>query len=135
MENKLVDFYLLIDDQPGFRTSFLLTARMLRIRNYKMFSTAEEMLAAVDDGAPLRTILMDWNLIGSQIMKAELIGELLKRKPDAKIYVISTSNGDAEKKEAEDAGALGWLVKTNLLEVLKAFMSGRKNYKEFHTWS
>lgn len=126
-----------IDDQKSFLQSFMLAAKMIRIKDYAMYQLSDDVLDAIPpEPSNLRIMFVDWNLVGSAVQKGELIRELKNRvSSDVLIYVLSTSMDSLEHKEAEEAGANGWLSKQSLIATLKTF---NKEYEskigEFYVW-
>lgn len=125
--------HILIDDQKGFHSSFILVAKLNRITNYKMYTTSEEMLKELNGGeSPL--IFVDWNLIGSKRKKTDLIKHLRERKPKADIYVMSSSDDKSEQEQARISGANGWILKTNLINTLREFLNNKESHNQFKVW-
>lgn len=125
--------HILIDDQKGFHSSFILVAKLNRISNYKMYTTSEEMLKELNGGeSPL--IFVDWNLIGSKRKKTDLIKHLRERKPKADIYVMSSSDDKSEQEQARISGANGWILKTNLINTLREFLNNKEPHNQFKVW-
>jgi len=127
--------HLLVDDQKSFWKQFKLAAKILRIKNYELFQTSDEMLPALPpDPNNVNTIFCDWNLVGSSKMYGPLVKELSEKMPNAKIYVVSTSEDEQEISEAKSNGAHGWIVKTNLIPVLKKWQKEKDKERSFKVW-
>lgn len=124
---------LLVDDQMGFHRSFSLCARILRIKNYKLFADSADLLNHAPDD-DVKTVLSDWNLIGSAVMHGKLIEKLVTLYPQAKVYVISTACDEKELQEAQDAGASGWIVKTDLIDTMRKWQKEKDTVSEFTVW-
>lgn len=136
--------HILLDDQAAFHEAFDLAAMMLRIEDYEMYSFSQDLLEKLPPEANSypRYLFIDWNLPGSDVVKGPLLIKLRQELekiipppvPFPKIYVLSTSSNIEELKEAEEAGADGWIVKTDLEVVLEVWRDERNLTDEFKLW-
>lgn len=132
-EEGVNQMVIVIDDQKGFHGSFALLAKLIKIKEYKMYTTAEDMLQDLNgEASPL--VFVDWNLVGSKRTKGDLIKHLRERKPLADIYVISSTDEATDQEIAKQNGANGWILKTNLIKSLKEFFEKRHENKQFKIW-
>ena len=66
-------------------------------------------------------VLMDIKLKGMNGIKAT--DEITKQYPDAKIIIITNHNEENFRIEAQKSGALGFILKENLIDVSKLILS------------
>ena len=126
---------VLCDDQIQLHRAFTLAARLVSMseRSYAMFKTSEKLLEKLN-GQNIEAMLIDWNLIGSVLQKGELIKELVKRRPDVPVYILSTSDNKKEMQVAQESGAKGWIVKTSLIMALRRWKMEKDDIPEWHVW-
>ncbi len=119
---------LVVDDSAVMRQMISTVLQDAGHRVMLASSGAQALGLAQGPGAPADLVLTDWTMPGMD--GGELIARLRALPAYARVpvVVLSTMNGAAEKAQARQAGANGWLSKPlhpdTLLEVLQALTGG-----------
>jgi two-component system chemotaxis response regulator CheY len=112
----------LVDDSPTMLAS-MVSVLSQSGQPVEKAASAEEALAKLRSGPPLRAVITDYHMPGMN--GAALVREL-RRMPAYRftpILVLTTESEQTKRDEARAAGATGWLVKPvasdRLIEVLR----------------
>jgi len=105
----------LVEDHLDFREA--LCEELESVPNFQVgavFSNAEAMLEALEDGDKPDVIIMDLGLPGMDGLEA--IPEAKRHSPDTKILVLTVFDNKTKVFQALGAGASGYLIKSSGLE-------------------
>ena len=102
----------IVDDDP--RIQDLLSAELADLnQKHCTYSTAEELLAELDDRQP-QLIFLDVLMPGMGGMAC--LQELRKRGYTGSIVMFTALNDAHLQAQAKEAGASGWILKANLFD-------------------
>ena len=111
---------LVVDDSPAVRQ---LIRRCLADLAFEI----SEIEDGADAVAAYRALLPDWVLMDIRMKKVGGIAATASLKaayPEARIVIVTNCNDDRLRETARDAGACGYVLKENLLD-LRGILAGQ----------
>jgi len=102
---------VIVDDQPPFRSVARTVVAMLGWRVVAEAESGEEAVEAARAHRP-DLVLMDINLPG--ISGIEAIRQIVAERPDARVILLSTYQGDDLPADASSCGAAAYVRKEDL---------------------
>jgi DNA-binding NarL/FixJ family response regulator len=120
---------LICDDHPPIRTAVRLLAREAAAGACEITecSSAEELLAILEQGRPYDFLTLDLQLPGQSGM--EVLAQVKQVRPSLPVMVFSADEAPERVTEALQAGASGYLCKTASEQALTEALKAAAAYK------